>query len=151
MKIIRSLSLKNKTNKIIHKLKFIYDISKEKQSVQIIDYRLGKLNKRITRKKYTIQEIEQLILDKIKQGFQVYTTNKEKSLSFKQFEKEIKYLFKNSQSPKLKDNSKTQKKKKRRSAIFYLENIINSYDKKDLLNDIKKHNSKKNLKIASSI
>lgn len=140
MKITRSLSLKNTQNKTVKKIKIIYDIFQQKQQIEIITFENGTRRSRKTSKKYTLEEIETFILDKIKLGFQVYSTEKEKSVSFKDFQKEIKHLFKKPSSPRLKsyDNSK----KKKRSSIENIEKIINSYKKSDLLQEIKKYSLK---------
>ena len=46
MKIIRSLCLKNQKNKTVKKIKIIYDISLDKQKIQIIEFYRGKRKKK---------------------------------------------------------------------------------------------------------
>tara|TARA_B100001057_G_C22243619_1_gene716762 strand:- start:22 stop:477 length:456 start_codon:yes stop_codon:yes gene_type:complete len=145
MKITRSLCLKNKSNKTVKKLKIIYDVSLKEQSIEIVEFEHGDIKRRKTHKKYTLQEIEDLILNKIKRGYQVYSTPKEKSISFKDFQNEIKNIFTKSKSPMLKSSSRSRKKK--RTSIKQIEDIINSYNKKDLLQEIKQYNSS-NLKVS---
>jgi len=139
MKITRSLSLKNSRNKIVKKLKIIYDIYEQEQQIKIVIFEGGKRISKITSKKYTLEEIEQFILNKIKSGFQVYSTFKEKSISFKDFQKEIKYLFKKPKSPRLKSGN-ISKKKQKKDSLRSIEKIINSYNKDDLLKEIDLYN-----------
>lgn len=138
MKITRSLSLKNSRNKIVKKLKIIYDIYEQEQQIKIVTFEGSKRISKTTSKKYTLEEIEQFILDKIKSGFQVYSTTKEKSISFKDFQKEIKDLFKKPKSPRLKSNNISRKNKK--NSVGDIEKIINSYNKDELLKEIKIYN-----------
>ena len=139
MKITRSLSLKNSRNKIVKKLKIIYDIYEQEQQIKIVIFEGGKRISKITSKKYTLEEIEQFILNKIKSGFQVYSTFKEKSISFKDFQKEIKYLLKKPKSPRLKSGN-ISKKKQKKDSLRSIEKIINSYNKDDLLKEIDLYN-----------
>ena len=139
MKITRSLSLKNSQNKTVKKLKIIYDIYEQEQQIQIITFEKGNRTSKKTSKKYTLEEIEQFILNKIKSGFQVYSTTKEKSISFNDFQKEIKHLFKKPKSPRLKSNNISRKNKK--TSLENIEKIINSYNKNELLKEIKLYNS----------
>ena len=111
MKITRSLSLKNKNNKIVRKIKIIYDVSLEKQAIDIITFEKGNIIRKRSSKKYTLEEIETMIINKIKSGYQVYSTPKEKNISFNDFQKEIKHLFKKPKSPILKSNTLVKKKK----------------------------------------
>lgn len=138
MKITRSLSLKNTNNKIVKKIKIIYDVSLERQEIEIITFEKGNIIRKKSSKKYTLEEIEIMIINKIKSGYQVYSTPKEKNISFNDFQKEIKHLFKKPKSPILKSN--TLVKKKERNSINTIEKIINSYKQKDLLKEIKKYN-----------
>lgn len=138
MKITRSLSLKNKNNKTVRKIKIIYDVSLEKQEIDIIIFEKGNIIRKRSSKKYTLDEIETMIINKIKSGYQVYSTPKEKNISFNDFQKEIKHLFKKPKSPLLKSNIFS--KKKNRNSINTMEKIINSYKQKDLLREIKKYN-----------
>lgn len=144
MKIIRSLCLKNQKNKTVKKIKIIYDISLDKQKIQIIEFYRGKRKKKESVKLYTLKDIESIILDKIRTGYQVYATPKEKNISFEDFQKEIKHMFDRPRSPHLNSNTKSHKKKK--TSINHVEEMINSYNKKDLLAEIKKYNSNSNKK-----
>lgn len=142
MKIIRSLSLKNSRNKIVKKIKIIYDIYKQEQPIKIVTFEGGKRTSKTTSKKYSLEEIEKFILDKIESGFQVYCTHKEKSISFRDFQKEIKHLFKKPKSPRLK--SRHHSKKNKKTPLDNIEKIINSYNKNEILTeiDLYKHNHK---------
>ena len=95
-----------------------------------------------------------MIINKIKSGYQVYSTPKEKNISFNDFQKEIKHLFKKPKSPLLKSN--ILPRKKIRNSINTMAKIINSYKRKDLLNEIKRYNkisrkTKKNIKIKKDL
>ena len=138
MKITRSFSLKNSHNNTLKKIKIIYDVSLERQKIETITYEKGSIIRRKSTKKYTLEEIETMIINKIKNGYQIYSTPKEKNISFSQFQKEIKHLFKKPKSPKLK--SSILSRKKRKNSIDTMEKIINSYNQKDLLKEIKKYN-----------
>lgn len=138
MKITRSLSLKNSRNKIVKKIKIIYNIYEQEQQIKIITFEGGKRISKTTSKKYTLEEIEQFIVDKIKSGFQVYSTSKEKNISFGDFQKEIKHLFKKPKSPRLKTCS-ISKKNKKKTSVEDIEKIINSYNEDDLLKEIKQY------------
>lgn len=152
MKIIRSLSLKNSKNNIVKKIKIIYDVSLERQKVETITFEKGNITRKKSTKIYTLEEIETMIINKIKSGYHVYSTPKEKKISFIEFQKQIKHLFKKPKSPNLK--SSILSRKKRKNSIDTMEQIVNSYNQKDLLKEIKKYNlitkkSRKNIKNSS--